>query len=65
MNDTTETDCKRHTKFDGSYWVNDARGIPVARVCGKCKAMRLAKYRPDIFVNSDYSTDGEHLESDY
>jgi hypothetical protein len=24
--------CEQHTKYDGSYWVSDARGIP-PRAC--------------------------------
>jgi hypothetical protein len=62
MNETT---CNgRHTKFDGSYWVNDARGIPLARVCGDCRDKALAKYRPEVLTNSNYHTD-ENTEENY
>lgn len=57
-------ECKSHTKFDGSYWVNDARGIPLARVCGKCRAAKLAKYRPEVLRDSNYAAD-ERIDSDY
>ncbi len=34
--------------------VYDARGIYIAAVCDKCRAERLAGYRPEIFINPDY-----------
>lgn len=55
--ETPEINCGYHTKYDGSYWVNDARGIPAARVCEKCRNKKLAKYRKDIFTNSNYWAD--------
>ncbi len=54
----------RHTKGDGSYWVNDARGIPLARVCPKCRVQKLSKYRKDVTVNPYYSAD-ESVEENY
>ena len=54
----------RHTKNDGSYWVNDARGIPLARVCGKCREHKLSKFRKDVRTNSNYSAD-ESVEENY
>jgi hypothetical protein len=52
-----------HTKYDGSYWVNDARGIPLARVCEKCRKAKLAKYRPEVLSDSDYYAD-EPIDED-
>ncbi len=46
-----------HTKHDGSYWVNDARGIPLARVCAKCAEQKLSKYRKDVRTNANYWAD--------
>ena len=46
-----------HTKNDGSYWVNDARGIPLARVCPSCKGFKLSRYRPEVLWDSDYEAD--------
>lgn len=43
-----------HTKYDGSWWENDARGIPLARVCMGCITQKLAKYRPEVLDNSNY-----------
>lgn len=40
-----------------SWWEHDARGIPLARVCVKCKATKLAKYRPDVLRNPNYKAD--------
>jgi len=37
-----------------SWWQNDARGIPLARVCEKCKEKTLAKYRPEVLSNPNY-----------
>jgi hypothetical protein len=49
-----EDPCGTHTKYDGSYWVNDGRGIPLARVCSKCREAKLSRFRPEI-VNKYYS----------
>ena len=54
---TNETCNGRHTKNDGSYWVNDARGIPLARVCPKCAEYKLAKYRKNVRTDSNYWAD--------
>lgn len=37
-----------HDKMN-SYWLNDAKGIPVSRVCDDCIDAVKAKYRPEIF----------------
>ena len=54
---TNQTCNGRHTKNDGSYWVNDARGIPLARVCAKCEDAKLAKYRKDVRTDMNYWAD--------
>ena len=46
-----------------SWWENDARGIPLARVCPKCRAKKLAKFRPEVLTDSQYETD-EPIEGD-
>ena len=46
-----------HTKYDGSYWTYDRRGIPLARVCGDCESQKLAKYRPEVLRDPDYWAD--------
>jgi len=40
-----------------SYVLNDARGLYVGRCCEKCEPKLRAKYRPDIFEDSNYWTD--------
>lgn len=39
-----------------SWWENDARGIPLARVCVDCRKQKLNKYRPEVLTNSQYTT---------
>jgi hypothetical protein len=46
-----------------SWWENDARGIPLARVCVKCKKEKLSGYRRDVLVNPNYEAD-EPIEED-
>ena len=31
-----------------SWWEYDAQGIPLCRVCEKCREQKLARYRPEI-----------------
>lgn len=40
-----------------SWWENDARGIPLARVCTKCKRERLKGFRADVLTNPRYEAD--------
>jgi hypothetical protein len=46
-----------------SWWENDARGTPLARVCPKCRAEKLAKFRPEVLTDSQYECD-EPIEGD-
>lgn len=46
-----------HTKYDGSWWVRDARGIPLARVCAECKPDKLKRFRPEVLTNPNYKVD--------
>ncbi len=52
-----------HTR-DESWWEYDARGIPLARVCSKCKRERLSGYRREVLTNSNYSHD-EPISEDH
>lgn len=47
-----------------SYWLNDAQGIPVARVCQRCEAAVKARYRPEIFTGYSQRDVDEPIESD-
>ena len=40
-----------------SWWENDARGIPLARVCAKCLKEKLAKFRPEVLTDPAYVAD--------
>lgn len=46
-----------HTKNDGSWWEHDARGIPLRRVCDKCREAKLAEFRPEVLTDSNYAAD--------
>lgn len=54
-----------HTKGDGSWWENDARGIPLARVCDKCIDHKLKGYRPEVLTNPSYECDEPIEPEDY
>lgn len=40
-----------------SWWENDARGIPLARVCDSCIDEKLARYRKDVLTDPNYWAD--------
>ncbi len=41
----------------------DARNIACGRVCDKCEAKKKARYRPEVFTDSNYWAD-EPIEPD-
>lgn len=45
-----------------SYWVHDAQGIPLARVCDICREKKLSKFRPEILSGYDQSDVDEPIE---
>ena len=47
-----------------SWFEHDARGIPLAKVCAKCKEAKLAVYRPEVLTDPQYDTFGEQIEED-
>jgi len=47
-----------------SFWANDARGIPMKRVCPKCRDEKLKGYRQDVLSDPNYEAD-EPIEPDY
>lgn len=55
--------CNMHTKGDGSWWEHDARGIPLARVCEKCKKAKLAGYRREVLTDPNYEAE-EPIDGD-
>lgn len=40
-----------------SWWEYDARGIPLCRVCDKCRDERLRQYRPEVLSDGNYECD--------
>jgi hypothetical protein len=46
-----------------SDWAHDARGIPLARVCSKCRKDKLKGFRQDVLDDPNYETD-EPIEPD-
>lgn len=50
--------------FEPAWWVNDARGIPLCKVCDKCEEEKLSKYRPEILTGYDQSDVDEPIEED-
>lgn len=49
-----------------SWWMNDAKGIPLARVCDKCEDKKRATYNPAVFDGSRYDKEiEEQVEDDY
>lgn len=53
-----------HTK-DNSWWLHDARGYEVGRVCDKCEATVKSKFRPEIFEDGNYQADEPLEPEDY
>ena len=46
-----------------SRWANDARGIPVARVCPNCEDEKLSHQRPEVLTDRNYYAD-EDIDGD-
>lgn len=36
------------------FWIYDARGIPLVRVCNSCEEEKLKRYRKDVLSDSEY-----------
>jgi hypothetical protein len=47
-----------------SWWELDARGIPLDRVCEKCRKKKLARYRPEILTGYTQEDVDEQIEED-
>ena len=59
----TEDPLKRCThEGEYSWFEHDARGIPLCKVCDKCKEAKLSIYRPEILTDPQYDLMGETLE---
>jgi len=47
-----------------SWWEHDAQGIPLCRVCDKCRQSKLSRYRPEILSGYDQSDVDEPIDPD-
>ena len=45
-----------------SWWAKDAQGIPLCRVCDKCKAEKLSHYRSKILTGYTQADVDERIE---
>ena len=52
-----------HTKEE-SWWENDGRGIPLARVCFKCKDEVLSTYNPRFLSYYTQADTDEQIEEE-
>lgn len=50
-----------HTREE-SWWTYDAQGIPLVRVCRRCKAAELARFRPEILSGYSQADVDEPIE---
>jgi hypothetical protein len=50
-----------HTR-ENSWWLHDAQGIEVSRVCDRCEKSVMSRYRPEIFTGYDQSDVDEPIE---
>ncbi len=54
-------DCK-HDQTN-SWWEYDAQGIPLCKVCAKCRAKKLSRYRPEILTGYTQADVDEAIEA--
>lgn len=47
---------------ESSWWEYDGQGIPLCRVCDKCRREKLAQYRPEILVGYTQADVDEPIE---
>jgi len=60
---TREHEClDRRRSTEPSWWESDARGIPLVKVCDRCRAHKLSRYRPEILSGYDQSDVDEPIE---
>jgi len=64
--DQLTTHKRSHDKIN-SWWLNDAKGIPLSRVCDECIAAVKATYRPEVLGERGNYEDvvEEQIEDDY
>jgi hypothetical protein len=60
-----EHNCVNGRSTEESWWMNDAQGIPLRRVCSKCQEHHKKKYRPEILSGYDQAAVDESIEENY
>lgn len=45
-----------------TWWVNDAQGIPLCKVCEDCRSEKLKRFRPEILSGYDQSDVSEPID---
>lgn len=48
-----------------SWWEHDGRGIPLCRVCDRCREQKLSRYDPKILEWYTQADVDEQIEEDY
>jgi hypothetical protein len=57
--------CGPHKVGDGSYWEYDGSGLPLCRVCSRCRDIKLSQYRPEILDHYTQDDVDEPIESEH
>ncbi len=47
-----------------AHWVRDAQGIELCKVCSKCKAEKLSRFRPEIIRGYDQNDVDENIDDE-
>jgi len=55
---------EEYDEENDGYWVNDAQGIPLCKVCDKCEEQKLSRYRPEILTGYTQADVDEQIEPD-
>jgi hypothetical protein len=56
--------CKDGNPKSGGFWVKDAQGIELAKVCEICEKEKLSAYRPEILTGYNQSDVDEKIEAE-
>jgi len=54
----------RASSAEPSWWEHDAQGIPLCRVCERCRAEKLGHYRAEILEGYDQNDVNEPIEAE-
>jgi hypothetical protein len=52
----------QYNEEDDGWWENDAQGIPLCKVCEKCREQKLSRYRPEILEGYTQADVNEPIE---